>query len=79
MMTSDPAFMLMKPQTVAAIDSIWAYRKKTGNPLFFTLDAGANIHLLYPDDIAKEVHEFIKNELKQFCEKGNYIHDQVNF
>lgn len=79
MMTSDPAFMLMKPQTVAAIESIWNYRKETGNPLFFTLDAGANIHLLYPDDIANEVHDFIENDLKQFCEKGNYIHDRVNF
>ncbi|WP_395094012.1 diphosphomevalonate decarboxylase [Vaginella massiliensis] len=79
MMTSQPAFILMKPNTVAAIEKLWQYRKETGKHLYFTLDAGANIHLLYPEQDAAAIEEFIENELKQYCEKGNYIKDKVSF
>jgi len=79
MMMSNPAFILMKPNTVAAIDKLWEFRRETGNQLYFTLDAGANIHLLYPNVDAEAIELFIENELKQFCQNGNYIKDKVNF
>jgi mevalonate pyrophosphate decarboxylase len=41
MMMSDPAFILMKTGTLEVINRIWDFRKITGLPLFFTLDAGA--------------------------------------
>lgn len=77
MMTSTPYFMLMKPNTVAVIQDLWAYRKATGNHVYFTLDAGANVHLLYPKSEAKEVLQWIKNELVGYCEKQMYICDAV--
>jgi len=77
MMTSTPYFMLMKPNTVAVIHDLWAYRKATGNHVYFTLDAGANVHLLYPKSEAKEVLQWIKNELVGYCEKQMYICDAV--
>ncbi|MEK9612573.1 MAG: diphosphomevalonate decarboxylase, partial [Flavobacteriaceae bacterium] len=46
MMTSNPYFILMKPDTLAIIDKVWEFRKSTQIPLCFTLDAGANVHLL---------------------------------
>ena len=79
MMTSSPSFILMKPNTVAAIDKLWKFREETDKHLYFTLDAGANIHLLYPAQDAEAIEVFIENELKQFCEKGNYIKDKVSF
>lgn len=75
MMTSHPYFILMKPNTLKAIEEIWAYRKKTGNPLYFTLDAGANVHLLYPEKFKLEIEGFIENVLKLFCFKGKFIKD----
>ncbi|WP_373072384.1 diphosphomevalonate/mevalonate 3,5-bisphosphate decarboxylase family protein [Zeaxanthinibacter enoshimensis] len=77
MMTSSPYFMLMKPNTLEILNRIWAYRQETGRPVCFTLDAGANVHLLYPDHIAGEVQQWIKSELAYFCENGQYIHDRV--
>lgn len=77
MMTSDPYFILMKPNTLKVIESIWAYRKRTGIPVCFTLDAGANVHVLYPKAIAKEVEEFINSELLPFCENRQCVHDSV--
>ncbi|MFT4755040.1 MAG: diphosphomevalonate decarboxylase [Salibacteraceae bacterium] len=79
MMTSTPYFMLMKPNTVAVIHDLWAYRKATGNQVYFTLDAGANVHLLYPKSEADEVLHWIKNELVGYCENKMYICDAVGF
>jgi len=77
MMCSDPSYVLMKPQTLSAIEDIRAYRAKTGHPVYFTLDAGPNIHLLYPDHIKDEVSTFIKSTLKGYCQDGVIIRDMV--
>ncbi len=77
MMSSSPYFMLMKPNTLAIIERIWEYRKETQVPLCFTLDAGANVHVLYPAIYKDKVLQFIKNELVVYCENEKYICDQV--
>lgn len=77
MMSSNPYFILMKPNTLEIINKIWEYRKETGNPVCFTLDAGANVHVLYPEKNKSEILEFIKNELVAYCEKEQYLCDEV--
>ena len=77
MMSSNPYFILMKPNTLEIINKIWEFRESTKTPICFTLDAGANVHLLYPEVHKEKVLEFIKNELVAYCEKGQYICDQV--
>lgn len=77
MMTSDPYFVLMHPNTLRAIEKIWAFRKSSGIPLCFTLDAGANVHVLYPNDVVFQVKQFIDDELLQFCENRQCVHDTV--
>ena len=79
MMTSQPYFILMKPNTLSIINKIWEFRKKTGLHLCFTLDAGANVHILFPKDEANQVYEFIKNELVVYCQNGHYICDRIGF
>ena len=49
MMTSMPYFILMKPNTLEIINKIWKFRNETQIPVCFTLDAGANVHVLYPE------------------------------
>ena len=77
MMTSSPYFILMLPNTLAVIQKVWAYRESTSIPLCFTLDAGANIHLLYPKEYKDVILEFINRELAFFCENGQYLKDEV--
>ncbi|GAA0711766.1 diphosphomevalonate decarboxylase [Aquimarina litoralis] len=77
MMTSLPYFILMKPNTLSVIHKIWKYRKDTGSKICFTLDAGANVHVLYPNSEKNEVMDFIKSELVVYCEKGQYICDKI--
>ena len=77
MMTSSPYFILMQPNTLAVIQKVWTYRESTSIPLCFTLDAGANIHLLYPKEYKDVILEFINRELAFFCENGQYLTDEV--
>lgn len=79
MMTSMPYFILMKPNTLKIINKIWEFRKISGLHVGFTLDAGANVHVLCPENEADSVLEFIKNELVAYCENGHYICDKIGF
>lgn len=79
MMTSMPYYILIKPNTLKIINKIWEYREKTNVNVCFTLDAGANVHLLYPEKEKQAVLEFIKNELVVYCQGGHYICDKIGF
>jgi diphosphomevalonate decarboxylase len=41
------------------------------------LDAGANVHVLYPDENSNEVSDFIKNTLSDFCTNRKFIDDNI--
>ncbi len=77
MMTGQPYFLLMKPNTLEIINRIMEFRDSTGLHPCFTLDAGANVHLLYPENEKKTIQKFIIEELTQFCQNGQFIHDQL--
>lgn len=77
MLTSNPYFILMKPNTLEIINAIWNYRNETGSKVCFTLDAGANVHVLYPENESESVGQFIENHLSKFCQKNQYICDTV--
>lgn len=75
MMSSNPSYTLLKPNTLTAIERIKNFREQTQIPLCFTLDAGPNIHLLYPKAEENVVHNFIKTDLVELLEDGKYIQD----
>ena len=77
MMASHSPFVLMKPNTLNTIQAVWRFRKETSIPVCFTLDAGPNVHLLYPLTHKPKVQTLIERELSQYCDEGNYIEDRV--
>lgn len=91
MMMSEPAFILMKTGTLEVINKIWSFRKETKLPLFFTLDAGANVHLLFPENQkvndkdlmdeynSQQIKTFIENELLQYTQNGGIVKDFIDF
>lgn len=79
MLSSSPSFILMKPNTLEIINRIWEFRKATKCHVCFTLDAGANVHVLYPESEKEEVLQFIRQELVPFCKNREYIEDQAGF
>ena len=77
MMTSKPYFILMKPNTLKIIEKIWAFRKETNANICFTLDAGANVHVLYPENEKEHINTFITNHLIEHCQNNQYICDRI--
>lgn len=77
MMSSNPSYMLLKANSVKIIEEVIRFRNESSVPLYFTIDAGPNIHLIYPNSSKQKVEEFIESELKTFCYNGQYILDQA--
>lgn len=77
MMTSDPYYILMRPGTLNIIERIFDFRETEKIPVSFTLDAGPNVHLLYPVAYKNKVMPFIENELTPFLTDAGYIDDEV--
>ena len=77
MMTSDPYFILMKSSTLEIIKSLWEFRRISGTKLCFTLDAGANVHIIYPREEFNNVQNFISQKLISYCENGEFINDTI--
>lgn len=77
MMCSRPGYTLMKTGTLEVIQRIKKYRTQTGTPVAFTLDAGPNVHVLFPAEYHSQVQSWVNDELLPFCEGGKMIYDQV--
>lgn len=75
MMTSHPSFILLQPNTLKIAQEIQDFRKKTKIPVCFTIDAGPNIHVLYPKEFSDKVKFFINDTLKPYY--FEYICDQI--
>ena len=56
--------LFMRPETLSLIQKVRKFRKESGVPLCFTLDAGPNVHILYPDSFTGEVHDFLEREIR---------------
>ena len=79
MLTSNPYFILMKPNTLEIINKIWEYRQENDSNICFTLDAGANVHVLFPENEKENILQFIDSQLSKYCDKNHYIWDTVGF
>jgi len=76
-MSSPGSTILMEPNTLKLINTIQEFRRQSRINCCFTLDAGPNIHLLYPESEKEVVKEFIQNDLIPYCEKQQWIDDGV--
>lgn len=76
MMTSRPSYILMEPGTLEIIKEIRTFRKATDIPISFTLDAGPNVHVLYPPNHAEMCFDFIEEKLLPLS-TGTLIRDRL--
>ena len=79
MLMSSPYFILMKPNTLEIINEIWKYRTENNSNICFTLDAGANVHVLFPAVEKENILQFIDDKLSKYCQNNQYITDSVGF
>jgi diphosphomevalonate decarboxylase len=49
------------------------FRQESQVPVYFTIDAGPNMHLIYPHEAHAKVEAFVRHELLRFTENGNGV------
>jgi diphosphomevalonate decarboxylase len=76
MMSSSPSFVLLKPNSLSIIEKIREFRESTKIPVYFTIDAGPNIHMIYPGKDKTQISVLLEN-LKTLCENDRIIHDCI--
>ncbi len=64
MMTSDPSFILLHPNSISIINKIKKFRKESGVECYFTIDAGPNIHLIGKNKDKDKIENFLNEECK---------------
>jgi diphosphomevalonate decarboxylase len=77
MMSSQPSYLLFEPDTLNIVNAIRQFRKETSIPVCFTLDAGPNVHMLYPAVYETTIRNWIGEELMKFCENEKWIDDRI--
>ncbi len=77
MMTSRPSYILLRPESLSLIEEIRSFREKENIPACFTIDAGPNIHLLYPKAHAEKIRSWIETTLANRLVGKKWIHDEV--
>lgn len=77
MMTSQPGFLLLHPNSIKAIHEIRAFREYYKIPVCFTIDAGPNIHLIYPGHYKQKVEPWINESLISLCDDNRWIDDEI--
>ncbi len=77
MFSSSPAVVLFQPGTIDIIKKVRKFREQTGTPVCFTIDAGPNVHLLYPGRVKVDIRQLIEQELIVSCAHNQVISDSV--
>ena len=75
--TSNPGVILFDENTMVVIKKIVKFREQSGANVCFTLDAGPNVHVLYPEKESEKVKLFIREELLQYCADDTVIEDMM--
>ena len=76
MMQSTPPYILMEPNTLTVVKAVRRFRESSKLPVCFTLDAGPNVHLLYPKSISAEVDAWLAAEVLPVV-PGGAIYDRL--
>jgi len=75
MLSSEPGYFLVNGRTLEIIEEIRSFREETGLRVCFTLDAGPNVHMLYPVEEKEAIMQFLKDDLLMLCESGRWLDD----
>ena len=60
MMTSAPSLLYWQPGTLEVLHAVRAWREEEGVPVYFTIDAGPNVHLICEEETAAEVERRLR-------------------
>lgn len=79
MLTSNEPYTLLRPNTLLAMEKLEHYQKKLGHWFTYTMDAGANMHILYPIDKKETMQALLRREFQHLCEDHLILEDEQLF
>lgn len=77
MMSSNPGYTLLHPNSLRVIEEVRKARTENRLPVGFSMDAGPNVHLLYPKYEEIKILPWIENKIRPLCDQQEIIFDQL--
>ncbi len=77
MMSAKTGFILMDENTLRIIEELKKFREQRQIKICFTLDAGPNVHILFPASEEPKIRPFIQEALLKYCEKEHFLEDET--
>ena len=77
MMSSNPGYTLLHPNSLRVIEEVRKARTEQKLPVGFSMDAGPNVHLLYPKYEEANVSPWIEEKIRPLCFEQKIIFDQM--
>ena len=75
MMSSNPGYTLLHPNSLKIIEEVRKARNENKLPVGFSMDAGPNVHLLYPKYEESKILPWIENKIRPLCHQHTIIFD----
>lgn len=76
-MSSGIGTIFFKPSSLMIIEKIKQFRKESKVPVYFTMEASPNVHLLFSSIYKDKVLPFIESEIKPLCSNNQIILDHI--
>lgn len=77
MLSSNPGYSLLHPNSLSVIEEVRKARIEQNLSVGFSMDAGPNVHLLYPKYEEEKILPWIENKIKPLCYQQNIIFDEL--
>ena len=77
MMSSNPGYTLLHPNSLKVIEEVRKARLELQLPVGFSMDAGPNVHLLYPKYEEKIILPWIEEKIRALCFEHEIIFDEL--
>ncbi|MBK9109397.1 MAG: diphosphomevalonate decarboxylase [Saprospiraceae bacterium] len=77
MMSSQPAYVLLQADSLRILHEIQSLRKSTMLPVCFTIDAGPNIHMLFPESCKPQVESWLAEKFSDYLTQGRLLRDKA--
>ena len=77
MMSSNPGYTLLHPNSLKVIEEVRKARLEQNLPVGFSMDAGPNVHLLYPKYEETKILPWIESKIRPLCHNQEIIFDEL--
>ena len=77
MMSSNPGYTLLHPNSLKVIEEVRKARVEHNLPVGFSMDAGPNVHLLYPKYEEEKILPWIEEKIRPLCHQQKIIFDEL--